>query len=225
MCEIKTVLFVAVLLLAVNGFCIYQVKSRKKLGQHSEIKSESPCEKEYKKYCLNGGECYRPYDEGIVGCNCTWLYGGKRCEKYMCWTYVKYFHLKSAASWKFQIKNWRVVKEIDSKSDTTKKNDSKSDKTKSFYSKSCFLEFLLRKRALKKFFFLQNHAFWKLHVKRKICAFYGLNWIKTWFFECNFCSKFCFSKISFFWKLCFLKKFFLQNHAFKKNSDSKSDAL
>ena len=48
MCEIKTVLIVAVLLLAVTGFCMYQVKSEKKLGHHSEIKSESPCEKEYK---------------------------------------------------------------------------------------------------------------------------------------------------------------------------------
>ena len=49
MCEIKTVLIVAVLLLAVTGFCIYQVKSDKTVGQHSEIKSESPCEKEYKR--------------------------------------------------------------------------------------------------------------------------------------------------------------------------------
>ena len=43
MCEIKTVLIVAVLLLAVTGFCIYQVNP--KVGQRSEIKSESPCEK------------------------------------------------------------------------------------------------------------------------------------------------------------------------------------
>ena len=49
MCEIKTVLIVAALLLAATGFCVYQVKSEKKLGQPSEIKSESPCEKEYKK--------------------------------------------------------------------------------------------------------------------------------------------------------------------------------
>ena len=26
------------------------------MGHHSEIKTESPCEKEYKKYCLNGGD-------------------------------------------------------------------------------------------------------------------------------------------------------------------------
>ena len=55
MCEFKTVIIVAALLLAATGFCIYQVKTEKKLGQHSEIKSEGPCENEYKKYCLNGG--------------------------------------------------------------------------------------------------------------------------------------------------------------------------
>ena len=84
--EIKTVLFVAVLLLAVTCLCIYQTKSEKKVGHHSEIKSESPCEKEYKKYCLNGGECYYLNYEDIASCNRTWLYGGKRCEKYMWWT-------------------------------------------------------------------------------------------------------------------------------------------
>ena len=51
MCEKKTVIIVAALLLAVTDFCMYQVKtekSEKKVGHHSEIKSESPCEKEYK---------------------------------------------------------------------------------------------------------------------------------------------------------------------------------
>ena len=85
MCEIKTVIFVAALLLATTRFCINQVKSEKKVGQHSEIKSGSPCEKKYKKSCMNGGDCFFLVDEDIVGCNCTWLYGGKRCEKYMWW--------------------------------------------------------------------------------------------------------------------------------------------
>ena len=83
MSEIKTWITVAALLLAATGFCINQVNSEKKVGHHSGIKSESPCQKEYKKCCLNGGECYYPVDEDIVACNCTWLYGGKRCEKYM----------------------------------------------------------------------------------------------------------------------------------------------
>ena len=46
MCEIKTVIVVAALLLAATGFCIYQVKP--KVEHHNEIKRESPCEKEYK---------------------------------------------------------------------------------------------------------------------------------------------------------------------------------
>ena len=56
MCEIKTVLIVAALLVAATCFCIYQVNSGKKVGHHSEIKIESPCEKEYKTYCLNGSD-------------------------------------------------------------------------------------------------------------------------------------------------------------------------
>ena len=46
MCEKKTVLIVAVLLLAAAGVYTYQINP--KLGQHSEIKSESPCEKAQK---------------------------------------------------------------------------------------------------------------------------------------------------------------------------------
>ena len=82
MFEVKFVKIVATLFLAATNFCIYQVKTEKK-GHLSEIKSESPCEKEYKKYCLKGGECFYLVDEDIVACNCTWMYGGKRCEKYM----------------------------------------------------------------------------------------------------------------------------------------------
>ena len=56
------------------------------MGQYTEIKIQIPCENEYKKYCLNGGECHYLFNEDIVGCNCTWFYGGKCCEKYMWWT-------------------------------------------------------------------------------------------------------------------------------------------
>ena len=73
MCDVKTVLIVAALPLAAIGFCIYQVNSERKVGHHSDIKNESPCKKEYKKCCLNGGECYFPVDEDIVACNCTWF--------------------------------------------------------------------------------------------------------------------------------------------------------
>ena len=42
MYEVKTVLIVAVLLLTAAGFYTYQVNSESKVGQHREIKSESP---------------------------------------------------------------------------------------------------------------------------------------------------------------------------------------
>ena len=79
MCEIKTVITPAVLLLAATGFCIYQANSEKKMEHHSEIKTESRCGKQHREYCLNGGEWYYLVGEDIVGCNCAWLYGGKRC--------------------------------------------------------------------------------------------------------------------------------------------------
>ena len=86
MCEIRTVIIAATVLLAA-GFCINEVNSeKKKLGHNSHLKGDRPCEKEYKKFCLNGGECFHLNDEDIVGCNCKKLYGGKRCEKYKWWT-------------------------------------------------------------------------------------------------------------------------------------------
>ena len=84
MCEIKAVVVsISIILLVATSFCIYQDQTENKEGYHSEIKSEHPCEIQYKKYCMNGGECFYLVDEDIVACNCTWMYGGKRCEKYM----------------------------------------------------------------------------------------------------------------------------------------------
>ena len=86
MCEIKAVVVsILKILLVAASFCIYQAQTEIKVGYHSKIKSQGPCENEYKKYCLNGSECYYLVDEDIVGFNCTWLYGGKRCEKYKWW--------------------------------------------------------------------------------------------------------------------------------------------
>ena len=97
MCETKAVVVsISLILLVPASFCIYQPHTENKVGQHREITSESPCDKEYKKFCLNGGECFYLVDEDIMGCNCTWLYGGKRCEKYMWCTQVNC--LKSVAS-------------------------------------------------------------------------------------------------------------------------------
>ena len=72
MCEAKAVVVsISLILLVAPSFCIYQAHTEKKVRQHRETKSESPCEKEYKKYCMNGGECYYLVDEDIVACNCT----------------------------------------------------------------------------------------------------------------------------------------------------------
>ena len=84
MCETKAlVVTISLILLVAASFCIYQAQTENKVGHHSKIKKQGPCENEYKKFCLNGGECYYLEDEDIAGCNCTWVYGGKRCEKYM----------------------------------------------------------------------------------------------------------------------------------------------
>ena len=86
MCETKTVVVsISLFLLVAASFCIYQAQTGNKLGHHSKIKSQGPCENEYKKYCLNGGEGFYLVDEDILGCNCAWFYGGKRCENYMWW--------------------------------------------------------------------------------------------------------------------------------------------
>ena len=84
MCETNAVVVsISLVLLVAASFCIYQAHTESKVGHHSKIKSLGPCENEYNKYCLNGYDCYYLVDENNVGCNCTWLYGGKRCEKYM----------------------------------------------------------------------------------------------------------------------------------------------
>ena len=86
----KTVLvFVCLILLVTASFCMYRVYLEKDVGQCSEIKIQYPCENEYRKYCLNGGECFYLFDEDIVDCERTWSYGGKRCEIYMCWNSVR----------------------------------------------------------------------------------------------------------------------------------------
>ena len=57
MCETKTVLVsLPLILLIAASFCIYQTHTEKKVGHHSEIKDQGPCENVFKKYCLIGGE-------------------------------------------------------------------------------------------------------------------------------------------------------------------------
>ena len=68
---------------------------------------------------------------------------------------------------------------------------------KSFYSKSC----LLGKT------FSSKSRFLKLHVKRKMCAFYGINLVKTWFFVCKIFFQNLRSENNFFFRIVLLKKF------------------
>ena len=68
MCETKAVVVsVSLILLVAASFCIYQAHTQNKVGHHSKIKSQGPCQKEYKKYCSNGGERYYLVDEDTVG--------------------------------------------------------------------------------------------------------------------------------------------------------------
>ena len=87
MCETKPVVVsIPLILLEAASSCIYQVHTEIKFGHHSKIKSQGPCANEYQKYCFDGGECYYLFDEfSIVGCNCTKLHQGKRCEMYIWW--------------------------------------------------------------------------------------------------------------------------------------------
>ena len=74
MCETKAlVVSISIFLLEAASFYIYQAHTEEKVGHHNKKKSQGPCENEYKKYCLNSGECYYLVDEDVVGCNCTWL--------------------------------------------------------------------------------------------------------------------------------------------------------
>ena len=86
MCETKAVaVSILIILLVPAIFCIYVAHTENKVGHRSKIKNQGPCENQYKKFCLNGGECHYLVDEDKVGCDCTWLYGGKGCENYMWW--------------------------------------------------------------------------------------------------------------------------------------------
>ena len=51
MCETKAVVVsISIILLVAANLCIYQAHPGNKVGHHSTIKSQGPCENEYKKY-------------------------------------------------------------------------------------------------------------------------------------------------------------------------------
>ena len=72
MSETKAVVVsISITLLVAAFFCICQAHTENKVQHHSKIKSQGPCENQYKKHCLNDGECYYLVDEDIVGGNCN----------------------------------------------------------------------------------------------------------------------------------------------------------
>ena len=68
MCQTKAaVVSISLFSLVTARFCTYQANTENKVGHHSKSKYQGPSKNEYKKYCLNGGECYYLVDEDFVG--------------------------------------------------------------------------------------------------------------------------------------------------------------
>ena len=80
MCETIAKVVVALIIGMNVSLFIYQVNTTENVGQNL-----GPCAKEYKDYCMNEGECFSYVEEIFIGCLCPPLYGGKRCEKFLCW--------------------------------------------------------------------------------------------------------------------------------------------
>ena len=77
--ETKTILvLLSLVLLLAQSFSIQQAHTQNKMGHSSDLKSKGPCENDYKKYCLNSGECYYQVDEDSIGCNCIKMNGKNR---------------------------------------------------------------------------------------------------------------------------------------------------
>ena len=58
---------------------------RGKCGKPYWNQRSRSCENVYQKYFSNDGECHYLFDKDAVGCNYTWLIGGKRYKRYMWW--------------------------------------------------------------------------------------------------------------------------------------------
>ena len=84
MFQTKVVLVsLSIFLLVAAIICIYEAHTEMKVEHHSEIKSQDLYKNEYKKSSSNCGECYYLVNEDDLGCKCTWLFGARRCEKYL----------------------------------------------------------------------------------------------------------------------------------------------
>ena len=70
--------------------------------------------------------------------------------------------------------------------------------------------------------FSSKSCFLILHVERKICSFYGVNWSKTWFFVCKFFFKIALFRNKFFFKIWRVVNLLIQKLTRCKIYDSKS---
>ena len=57
-------------------------------NSHNETTNNSrnntdSCPEEFTGYCMNGGYCDNLEEQQTVACECTELYGGKKCEKFL----------------------------------------------------------------------------------------------------------------------------------------------
>ena len=152
-----------------------------------------------------------PYNQTLPkrGCFIEQMKLGKLPRKYTeKLTRCKIFYSKSDACSKSWFKIWNVVKTFIQNLTRWRNFDSKSEETKNFSVEFIlstktfsFKIMLFRKNFTIKIMLLRNvffskTCFLKLYLKRKVWAFYGVNWIMTWFF--------CVQKI--FQKLIFFKK-------------------
>ena len=168
MCETKAVVVsIWLILLVAASFCIYQAPTENKVGNHSKIKSQGPCENEYKKNCLNRGECY--YLVTMCCLTCCYIFYSKSRKKNLS---------KSDALYFFQVKIWRVVFFFNSKSEALY-----------FFQFKIWRVFFSTENLTRNEIFNTKSCFLKQHKKCKVCRFHGVEWPETWYFECKDFSK------------------------------------
>ena len=122
----------------------------------------------------------------------------------------------------FLIPNLTRCRKVDLKTDPTKKfwfkiwQDEKIFIQNHAFYKSFFFEIMLFTKTfvikimLLKNYFSSKSCFLNMNVKRKLCAFYGVKWDKTWLFVCKIFSKFknVLFKNNFFFQIVLLKNLF-----------------
>ena len=74
---------------------------QKTVGSHSEVKSQSPCENENKKFFINGGKCFYILDEDIASCNFSGCIEEKAIKILCGWTNLE-FNTRTEEKFSFQ---------------------------------------------------------------------------------------------------------------------------